>query len=122
MCSTRYTASASEKTLEALCDPESRYDGPTPSSGDFDSGPNWHWLGSTLVYNDGMQLDTETKVGVNPLIAGLTGQFQLTESTLNPELPSLAEALLSMASCTTLDLIQDFPFVPIWVRLSYIKG
>lgn len=42
----------------------------------------------------------------------LLTQKQLDEPKLDPKLPSPAEGLLAMASCTALDLVQDIPFVP----------
>jgi hypothetical protein len=110
-CSTRFNASSSGQTLEALCGPEYRYDGVGSTNNDI-TIPNWRDIGFDFL--NAMSLQTGIMDGMASYPRILT-QMQLREPKLDPKLPSPAEALLAMASCTALDLVQEIPFVPFWV-------
>jgi hypothetical protein len=113
-CSTRYNASSSGQTLEALCGPEYRYDG-TNSTG-VDRVTSGGGVISELLR--AMTLNTGIIDGSGPW-PWLFTQFQLSGPELNTSLPSPAEALLSMGTCTALDLAKAIPFVPRWVRYNF---
>jgi hypothetical protein len=114
-CSTRFNASSSGQSLEAVCGPEHRYD-MAPTIDDVAIGPNWRLI--FFDFLNAMTLNTGILDWKASYPRTLT-QFQLREPKLNPLLPSPAEALLSMATCTALDLVKDFPFVPFWVWSMY---
>ena len=117
-CSTRYNASSSGRTLEALCGPEYRYTGANstginrvvPDGGDIE-----------FLLLRAMTLDLGI-IDSNSSWAYLLTQFQLAVPQLDTRLPSPAEALLSMATCTALDLVQDIPFVPRWVTIIHFAN
>lgn len=110
-CSTRYRASSSGQSLEALCNAENRYDGPRESSADVEILPDWRDIGFDFL--NSMSLNTGMIDG-DASMSRLLTQLQLHTSDLDPQLPSPAEALLAMASCTVLDLTRDFAFFPFW--------
>jgi hypothetical protein len=114
-CSTRFNASSSGQSLEAVCGPEHRYD-MAPTIDDVTILPNWRDIGFDFL--NAMTLNAGVVDGDSSYARTLT-QLQLREPKLNPLLPSPAEALLSMAACTALDLVKDFPFVPFWVWSMY---
>ena len=68
-CSTRYNASSSGQTLEALCGPEHEYDGPDPVSTDYRVIPNWRDIGFGFL--NAMSLNT----GVMNLNASYPGHW-----------------------------------------------
>ncbi|KAF2744436.1 hypothetical protein M011DRAFT_460974 [Sporormia fimetaria CBS 119925] len=116
-CSTRYNVSTGGQTLEALCGPDYRWkswDGPDkghPYSGSFIPTPNWpdiaHQFIDAMSLNDGMS-------DKNVSLARTLMQLGARKGRLNPILPSLAEALLSISVCSAIELIGDFPFQPFW--------
>lgn len=107
-CSTRYNASSSGQTLEALCGPKDGYDGPRRDW----ASQNWRDIGFGFVQS--MDLNTGM-FNLSSSYARTLTQLQLMTPDLNPTLPSAAEGLVSMATCTALDLTKDYPFVPFWV-------
>ncbi|GAB1729477.1 hypothetical protein NU195Hw_Modified_160t1 [Hortaea werneckii] len=128
-CSTHYNASANGGTLEAICtDPTKpspdplQYikSSPAAPSGNDTLVPDWvniasEW-GRSLALHTGV-------VNANGSNARLLTQLILTSSSsptssasasLNPALPSIAEALAVMAGCTLVVSALDAPFTPFW--------
>ncbi|CAO2655079.1 Nn.00g118120.m01.CDS01 [Neocucurbitaria sp. VM-36] len=106
-CFTRYNASSSGQTLEALCD-----DGVQPDAAndvDFKVSPEWREIGFHLL--NSLSLNNGVFDGAAST-ARIFTQLQLVQRELSAKLPSPAEALLSMATCTVLDLTRNFPFQP----------
>jgi hypothetical protein len=112
-CSTRYNASASGHTLEALCGPEYRYTGVNstgidrvlPAGGSIPFG-----ILNAMTFFAGI-------IDNNSSWPYMLSQFQLSAPHLDTKLPSLAEGLLSVGTCGALDLIKDMPFDPRTVPL-----
>lgn len=111
-CSTRYNASSSGQTLDTLCNPEDRTDALTSSFPDYQNVPNWRDIGFDLL--NAMSLNTGMIDG-NSSFSRVFTQLQLVEPGFPEVLPSPAEALLAMATCTALDLTWDIPFYAQWV-------
>jgi hypothetical protein len=115
-CRTRYIASSSGQTLEALCGPDDLNEEVFRVIDSEESnfvGANWAEIGSGFL--EAMSLNSGVR-NLSSSYARTLTSLQLTQPELNPLLPSPAEALLSMVSCTALDLTSDFPFVMFWVR------
>ena len=118
-CTTHYNASSNGQSLEAVCDHENGTRSkdaviePIRSNGERLALVGWRDLGfyllNSLSLNNGV-FDGDAST------ARILTQLQLTEPKLNKTLPSPAEALLSMMTCTVLDLTQNFPFQPIWTE------
>jgi hypothetical protein len=111
-CTTRYNASSSGQSLEAVCPDSDSDDGaisPLRLGHDEASLSSWRDLGFNLL--NSMSLNYGVFNG-DASIGRISTQLQLMESRLNKTLPSLAEALLSMMTCAVLDLTQNFPFQP----------
>ncbi|CAE7034196.1 hypothetical protein P3342_007248 [Pyrenophora teres f. teres] len=118
-CTTHYNASSNGQSLEAVCDSENGTRSkdatiaPIRSNGDRLALIGWRDLGyyllNSLSLNNGV-FDGDAST------ARILTQLQLTEPKLNKTLPSPAEALLSMMTCTVLDLTQNFPFQPLWAE------
>ncbi|CAN9192379.1 unnamed protein product [Alternaria alternata] len=112
-CTTRYNASSGGQSLEAVCDgphgniSEDASIQPLRSNGDKAALVGWRELGFNLL--NSLSLNNGVFDG-DASTARIFTQLQLTEPKLNKTLPSPAEALLSMTTCTVLDLTQDFPF------------
>lgn len=116
-CITRYSASASGRTLEAICDPDMTPIELGTSENLFEIVvPQWRDIGFDML--NSMQLNAGLNDGNASMTRTLT-QLQLMQWNLNPQLPSPAEALLSMSTCTVLDLTRNFPFVSFWVCPTY---
>ncbi|KAI4945005.1 hypothetical protein J4E91_008350 [Alternaria rosae] len=114
-CTTRYNASSGGQSLEAVCDDENGKHSddsaiqPLRSTGDRVALVGWRDLGFNLL--NSLSLNNGVFDG-DASTARIFTQLQLTEPKLNKTLPSPAEALLSMTTCTVLDLTQNFPFQP----------
>ncbi|KAF1937476.1 hypothetical protein EJ02DRAFT_437830 [Clathrospora elynae] len=117
-CTTRYNASSGGQSLEAICDQQDdhKHDddhednqstAPSPSSTDAPAVSGWRAMAFDLL--NSMSLNNGVFDG-DASTARILTQLQLTEPALNKTLPSPAEALLSIMTCTVLDLTQDFPF------------
>jgi hypothetical protein len=120
---TRYNASSSGQSLEAVCDENTarksqEMKGPNNEPVEFREIINWLDMGYDLL--NALSLQTGIVDGDASLSRVLT-QLQLKSPQLATNLPSPAEALLSMATCTMLDLTQGFPFVSIWVSQVPIR-
>jgi hypothetical protein len=115
-CTTRYNASSGGQSLEAVCDDENGKHSddaaiqPLRSNGDRVALVGWRDLGFNLL--NSLSLNNGVFDG-DASTARILTQLQLTEPKLNKTLPSPAEALLSMTTCTVLDLTQNFPFQPL---------
>jgi hypothetical protein len=112
-CSTRYNASASGRTLEALCGPEYRYTGVNSTGIDhalLDGGSIPSGILRAMTFNEGI-IDSDFSWPY------MLSQFQLSAPHLDTRLPSPAEGLLSIATCGALDLVKDMPFDPRTVPL-----
>ncbi|GAB1740774.1 hypothetical protein NU219Hw_g5858t2 [Hortaea werneckii] len=132
-CSTHYNASSTGGTLEAICtDPTE----PSPdrlqyikSSPDAPSGNDTlvlDWVNIASEWGRSLALNTGI-VNANGSNARLLTQLILpspsssptsssvgASASLNPALPSIAEALAVMAGCTLVVSALDAPFVPFW--------
>jgi hypothetical protein len=112
-CTTRYNASSGGQDLEAVCDDgDGKHSAdaviqPLRSNGDKSALVGWRELGFNLL--NSLSLNNGVFDG-DASTARIFTQLQLTEPKLNKTLPSPAEALLSMTTCTVLDLTQNFPF------------
>lgn len=118
-CTTRYNASSSGQSLDALCDHDDSNDAmiaPLRSNNDRAALVGWRELGFNLL--NSLSLNNGVFDG-DASTARILTQLQLTEPSLNKTLPSPAEALLSIMTCTVLDLTQNFPFQPSW---NYTTG
>jgi hypothetical protein len=109
-CVTRYNASSSGQTLEAVCGGE-RF-----GKSNFVVDPFKSQETGTLVLNVmGLNAGTSSvytsnvSESYNPVPAMFT-YLQLDKPALHASLPSPVEALLSMATCPVLDLTRDYPF------------
>ncbi|EOA84484.1 uncharacterized protein SETTUDRAFT_111827 [Exserohilum turcica Et28A] len=117
-CTTRYNASSSGQSLDAACSDANKSsngdDSTIPPLHSKDDRPglvSWRELGFNLL--NSLSLNNGVFDG-DASTARILTQLQLTEPSLNKTLPSPAEALLSMMTCTVLDLTQNFPFKPNW--------
>ena len=114
-CTTRYNASSGGQSLEAVCDDTNGKHSddsaiqPLRSTDDRTALVGWRDLGFNLL--NSLSLNNGVFDG-DASTARIFTQLQLTEPKLNKTLPSPAEALLSMTTCTVLDLTQNFPFQP----------
>ncbi|KAL6703897.1 hypothetical protein ACN47E_008933 [Coniothyrium glycines] len=104
-CYTRYNATSSGQTLEALCDEHIHID--TTQNIDFQTTASWREIGFHLL--NSLSLNNGVFDGAAST-ARIFTQLQLSARKLSATLPSPAEALLSMATCTVLDLTRTFPF------------
>lgn len=120
-CTTHYNASSGGQSLEAVCDDENGKHSddaaiqPLRSNGDTAALVSWRDLGFNLL--NSLSLNNGVFDG-DASTARILTQLQLTEPKLNKTLPSPAEALLSMTTCTVLDLTQNFPFQPFWDTMA----
>ncbi|KAI7508871.1 hypothetical protein KC347_g5739 [Hortaea werneckii] len=137
-CSTHYNASSNGGTLEAICtDPtEPSADplqyiksSPNAPSGNDTLVPDWvniasEW-GRSLALNTGIvnangsnaRLLTQLILAASSAptsSAGEGGGLAGASASLNPALPSMAEALAVMAGCTLVVSALDSPFTPFW--------
>ncbi|KAJ4368480.1 hypothetical protein N0V83_006837 [Neocucurbitaria cava] len=106
-CVTRYNASSSGQTLEAICGDRVQLD--STRDVDFKVTPEWRDIGFHLL--NALSLNNGVFDGAAST-ARIFTQLQLTRRELSAKLPSPAEAFLSMATCTVLDLTRNFPFQP----------
>ena len=106
-CSSRYNASSSGQTLEALCGAEHHYQRAGSTGPEEIAVRNWRDFGYDFLY--AMSLATQTGDSFSSYSRMLT-QLHLLSPELNAMLPSPAEALLSMAVCTTLVLLDGVSF------------
>jgi hypothetical protein len=131
-CTTRYNASSGGQSLETVCPDTNNIttsssednddDGaiaPLRSTHDTPSLVSWRDLGFNLL--NSMSLNNGVFDG-DASIARILTQLQLTENTLNKTLPSPAEALASIMTCTVLDLTQNFPFQPLGEGMGIGEG
>ncbi|KAK8220187.1 hypothetical protein M8818_000603 [Zalaria obscura] len=115
-CSTRYNASSSGATLEAMCeqhDDEMQYlrSLKNASSGASTLSPDWFNIAGEWA--NSLSLGAGISDG-NASNARLLSQFILAEPELSAELPSTAEALAVLAGSTLLMSTQDTPLVEFW--------
>jgi len=75
--------------------------------------PGWRDIAYDLFNSVGLNMRI---LNGNTSMARVLTQLQLKEAQLNTALPSPAEALISLAQCTTLDLAKGVPFVPFYAR------
>ncbi|KAI7237973.1 hypothetical protein KC330_g2830 [Hortaea werneckii] len=132
-CSTHYNASSTGGTLEAICtDPSEPSPDPLQyikSSPDTLSGNDTlvlDWVNIASEWGRSLALNTGI-VNANGSNARLLSQLILpsppppssstsssASASLNPALPSMAEALAVMAGCTLVVSALDAPFTPFW--------
>ncbi|KAI6853973.1 hypothetical protein KC323_g9054 [Hortaea werneckii] len=135
-CSTHYNASANGGTLEAICtDPTEpspdplQYikSSPAAPSGNDTLVPDWvniasEWgrslaLHTGVVNANGSNARLLTQLILTPSSSSPTsagGSSSSASASLNPALPSMAEALAVMAGCTLVVSALDAPFTPFW--------
>jgi hypothetical protein len=117
-CSTRYNATGSGGTMEAICEDETddlAYIRSVTNATSKAKQLDWPNIGEEWA--NSVSLNTGI-VDANASNSRLLTQFILTKPELNPGLPSPAEALAVMAGCTLLMSSQDTPFVEYYVRTS----
>ncbi|KAI8942946.1 hypothetical protein NX059_000984 [Plenodomus lindquistii] len=110
-CTTRYNASSSGQSLEALCNNHSNSQGENVA-GPISRGDKYAlsgWLGMAFDLLNSISLNNGVFDG-DASTARILTQLQLREPILNKTLPSPAEGLASIMMCTVLDLTQNFPF------------
>jgi hypothetical protein len=121
-CSTRYSVSVAGSKVEVLCGDRAgdmAYLKTNTSASTIQSHPNWRDLGAD--WSSSLSLHTGISDGYasnNRLLMQLLlvrGDNGLVN--LNPKLPSLAEALASLASDTLVLATKDAPFVEYFVSL-----
>jgi hypothetical protein len=120
MCMTRYNASSSGQSLEAVCDENTartsqEMNGPNNKPVEFQEIMTWRNMAHDLLIALSLQ---QGIINVSSSLSRVLTQLQLRSPELVTSLPSPAEALLSMTTCTVLDLAQGFPFVSYWVSLE----
>ncbi|KAF1852112.1 uncharacterized protein K460DRAFT_373966 [Cucurbitaria berberidis CBS 394.84] len=122
-CSTRYNATGSSGTMEALCKDRAddmAYIKSQPNATYVENLNNWRDIG--YDWSNSLSLNTGIVDGAASNSRLLT-QLILTPSNpdpkdlhvdLSPALPSVGEALAVMSGCTLLKSMLDAPFVPFW--------
>ncbi|KAF2806202.1 uncharacterized protein BDZ99DRAFT_448913 [Mytilinidion resinicola] len=113
-CSTRYNATGSGGTMEALCeekDDKLAYIRSLPNATYGDKQTDW--VNIAGEWANSVSLNAGISDG-NASNARLLTQLMLAEPVLNKALPSPAEALAVMGGCTLLMSSQDTPFVEFW--------
>lgn len=114
-CSTNFTATASGARLDANCDKPSDSMAYIKSIDNAAAMPaislDWPWVagewGTSVSLNDGINDGNSSN-------ARLLTDLALQQPSLNPALPSPAEALAVMAGSTLLTSSLHAPFVPFW--------
>lgn len=113
-CSTRYNATGSGGTMEAICEDPTDDLAYIKSLSNATTGvanEDWPYIGTE--WSNSLSLHTGI-VDANASNSRLLTQLILQEPELNKALPSPAEALAVMAGCTLLMSAQDSPFVEFW--------
>lgn len=111
----RYNASTTGQTLEVLCDEQHEdlaYKASSLELPEFTIVQDWLHAAYDLL--EAMSLnkgDIDSYQSVSRILTSL----QLQKPSLNETLPSPAEALVSLALCKALDLVQGVPFAGSWV-------
>ncbi|WEW58149.1 hypothetical protein PRK78_003616 [Emydomyces testavorans] len=119
-CSTRYHAAASGGQLDAHCeDPQDKlaYRQTAPDSVPFKIDPDWKNVASAWALSLSLGAGIiDANASNSRLLMQLTGGFNnnTKEYTLNPKLPSLAEALAVMAGSTLLMSAEGATFAQTW--------
>ena len=123
-CSTRYNATGSGGSMEAICDPKNddmAYIKSLPNATEVQSVPDWRDVGfdwaNSLSLNAGiMDGDaSNSRLLMQLILQNESGDPSNVDVKLNPALPSVAEALAVMSGCSLLMSAQDSPFVEFWV-------
>ncbi|OCK83244.1 hypothetical protein K432DRAFT_402226 [Lepidopterella palustris CBS 459.81] len=113
-CSTRYNATGSGGTMEAICEDPTDDLAYVHSLSNASVGlTNQDWPNIGFDWANSMSLNTGI-VDANASNSRLLTQLILQSPELNKALPSPAEALAVMAGCTLLMSAQDTPFVEFW--------
>lgn len=118
-CYTSYQASAQGATLEAVCPDEHthhmQYISSVPDAPSVTPSKEWPNVASqwalAIALNDGA-------FGGDSSNARLLTQLLLRKHELDPQTPSLAEALAVLAGCTLLQSTLDAPFTTYWPYLE----
>ena len=119
-CSTIYQASATGGQLESHCEDPNDSNSYLHSVVDAPSGimqPDWSSVGQD--WGLAMALDGGQK-GANASTTRLLTQFIPEKQNLDPNMPSIAEALAALAGSTLLLGAQDSPFVHYWNYTQHI--
>lgn len=112
-CYTRYNATGTGATLDAVCDDPSgklQYIDSAPESLGGNATLDKEWPQVATNWAEALAFDTGA-VDNNAATARLLTQLVLQQPLLSPNTPSAAEALAVMAGCTLLQSAQDSPFV-----------
>ncbi|THX96146.1 hypothetical protein D6D03_08907 [Aureobasidium pullulans] len=120
-CSTEYNASLVGASLEAKCDDSHEVDLTknmryidslsNATSGSDTINKDWPYIGTELFNSLSLNAGINDGQASN---ARLLGELILTKETLQPDRPSIAEALAVLASSTLLMSWQDAPFTQFW--------
>ncbi|KAH7090439.1 hypothetical protein FB567DRAFT_291625 [Paraphoma chrysanthemicola] len=122
-CLTSYHAQSGGGSMEALCEDkadELSYDKHHPGASWVRSVPNWKDIG--FDWSNALSLQTGI-VDADASNSRLLTQLMLNPSNpdpnnlevdLNPDLPSMGEAIAVMSGCTMLKSMMDAPFVMKW--------
>ncbi|KAL4922071.1 hypothetical protein BDW62DRAFT_76928 [Aspergillus aurantiobrunneus] len=112
-CSTRYTATASGSHLSAVCEDNhpQQYSVRVPDAVDGVWANDWKYIASEWAFTLSLNAGITDGASAN---ARLLMQFAPETAALNPDLPSLSEALAVLAGNTLLMSSASAPFVPFW--------
>lgn len=116
-CSTRYNATSSGATMEALCERPEYADltfgavDPLAPSGAITIQKDWPNVAALWINSIALNTGTFDGNGSN---ARLLTELTLHSPTLNKALPSPAEALAVLGGCTLLISAEDSPFISSW--------
>lgn len=113
-CSTEYRASLSGGSIYTFCEDESdalsyRKSDPSATNGVL----NLDWINVAISWATSLSLNAGITDG-QASNARLLTQLVPTTPSLNPSLPSIAEALAVLAGCTLLLSSIDAPFIHTW--------
>ena len=112
-CYTRYNATGTGGTLDAVCDDSAgklQYSDSAPASLRGNATLDQEWPNVATDWGESLAFDTGP-VDNGAATARLLTQLVLQQPVLSPNAPSAAEALAVMAGCTLLQSSQDAPFV-----------
>jgi hypothetical protein len=113
-CSTEYTATNSGGQMAANCeDPNDQYAYSKANSSRIET-TSLDWFNVGITATNALSLNNGVEDG-DAQNARILTQLMLQKGELNPALPSPAEALAVLTSCTLLMSAQDSPFVEFWV-------
>ncbi|KAL4783584.1 hypothetical protein BJX76DRAFT_250838 [Aspergillus varians] len=113
LCSTRYTATASSSHLSTVCEENHplQYSRRIPDVVDGVWANDWMYIASEWAFTLSLNAGITDGASAN---ARLLMQFVPQTASLDPNLPSMSEALASLAANTLIMSSSNAPFVPFW--------